>query len=245
MRAVETAGEPFYFMDVSALSRRWTLLLPARPEVLAHVAPNLTLGALPTRPVIKVFGDGAHLHVAIGAIGSVAPSAAVEVAPETARASWLETVTAMHAFGNGAITSRLQFLDQPRGTIDVLYPARAAADDARFTASLDQIAWRVGVSSAQRELAKTLRSSANGAAVVVTTACEGSGPAPELHLMSGTTDWDEAVRLCRLVASEDAARGGAAMLGMLAGTLEAEQTAGVQVQLRPDGTDVSVLVSLR
>jgi hypothetical protein len=53
------------------------------------------------------------------------------------------------------------------------------------------------------------------------------------------------VRLCRLVASEDAARGGAAMLGMLAGTLEAEQTAGVQVQLRPDGTDVSVLVSLR
>jgi hypothetical protein len=34
------------------------------------------------------------------------------------------------------------------------------------------------------------------------------------------------------------------MLGTLAGTLEADTTAGVQLQLGPEGPDVSVLVHL-
>ena len=245
LRAVETANESHHYMDVSALSRRWTLLLPPRPDVLAHVAPGMSLGELPPRPLLKVFIDGEQLRVSMASVGTVAPAQAVDVAPEPASAAWLEVVSAMHGFGNGRISSRLRFLDQPRATIDVLYDVRAPADNARFVASLDQIAWRVGVSADQRELAKSLQSSMNGAAVVVTTVCNESGPAPELAFMYGNTDWDEAVRLCRLVAGEAAAREGAAVLGMVAGTLEVETTSGVQFVLRPDGPDVSVLVTLR
>jgi hypothetical protein len=72
-----------------------------------------------------------------------------------------------------------------------------------------------------------------------------TGPASELALMYGNTSWDEAVRLCRLVASEDAARAAAATLGTLAATLELDATSGVQLLLGPDGPDVSVLVTLR
>ncbi len=245
LRAVETSNEARHYMDVSVLSRRWTLLLPTRPDVLAHLAPGLSLGELPPRPLLKVFIDGEQLRISVASAGAVAPDKAVDVAPEPAQAKWLETVTAMHGFGNGRISSRLRFLDQPRGTIDVLYDARPPADNEQFAASLDQIACRVGVPAAQRELAKAYQTSTNGAAVVVTTACMKTGPAPELAFMYGNTTWDEAVRLCRLVASEDAAREAAAMLGTVAATLELDATSGVQFLIRPDGPDVSVLVTLR
>lgn len=245
LRAVETANEARHYMDVSVLSRRWTLLLPPRPEVLAHLAPGMPLGELPPRPLFKVFIDGEQLRISVASVGKVAPDKAVDVAPEPVRTMWLETVTAMHGFGNGRISSRLRFLDQPRATIDVLYDARAPAENDRFAANLDQIAWRVGVPPAQRNLAKSLQTSMNGAAVVVTTVCDERGPAPELAFMYGNTDWDEAVRMCRLVANEKTARAAAATLGTLAAALELDATSGVQLVLRPDGPDVSVLLTLR
>jgi hypothetical protein len=245
LRAIETANEARHYMDVSVLSRRWTLLLPPRPEVLAHLAPAMPLGELPPRPLFKVFIDGEQLRISVASVGKVAPDKAVDVAPEPVRTTWLETVTAMHGFGNGRISSRQRFLEQPRGTIDVLYDARAPAENDLFAASLDQIAWRVGVPAAQRELAKAYQTATNGAAVVVTTVCVATGPAPELALMYGNNSWDEAVRLCRLVASEDAARAAAATLGTLAATLELDATSGVQLLLGPDGPDVSVLLTLR
>ena len=245
LRAVEAAQEPRYYVEVSALSRRMTILLPARPDVLAPLASKLSLGELPSRPLLKVFIDGDQLHFAVMSVGSVPASEGVTVAPPRARTAWLDVVSAMHAFGSGAISSRLRFLDQQRATLDVLYAARAPEDDAAFAASLDQIAWRLGVAPAQRELAKSHHSALQGAAVVVTGVCTDGGPAPELAFMYGNTDWDEAVRLCQLVASQDAARGGAAMLGTLAATLEAETTSGVQLVLGPDGPDVNVLVTLK
>lgn len=245
LRAVEAAQEPRYYLNVSALSRQMTILLPARPEVLAPLAPQLSLGDLPPRPLLKVFIDGDQLHFAIVSVGKVAPSVGVEVAPQRARTAWLDVVSAMHAFGNGAISSRQRFLDQQRATLDVLYAARAPEDDTAFAASLDQIAWRLGVTPAHRELAKARHASLQGAAVVVTAACTDSGPAAELAFMYGNTDWDEAVRLCQLVASQDAARGGAAVLGTLAATLEAETTSGVQLVLGPRGPDVNALVMLK
>lgn len=244
LKAVEAANEPRHYMDVSALSPRLTLMLPARPEVLAPLAPGASLGELPPRAVMKVFISGATSRVAIGSPASILPGAAVQVAPPSGRAAWLEVVTAMHRFGQGRISSRLRFLHEPRGTIDVLYGERHADDEARFTAQLDQLAWRVGVSPAQRELAQARHAATKGAAVVVTTACTAEGPAPELAFMQGNADWDEAVRLCRLIAGEEAARGGAALFGMLASTLETDSTSGLQLQLRPDGPDVSVLVTL-
>ena len=51
--------------------------------------------------------------------------------------------------------------------------------------------------------------------------------------------------VCKLVTSEEAARGGAATLGMLAATLAVEQTRSLQFVLRPDGPDVGVLLMLK
>jgi hypothetical protein len=230
---------------VSALSRKLTILLPARPEVLAPLAPQLSLGELPSRPLLKVFVDGDQLHVGIMSVGNVPPKEGVDVAPQRARTAWLDVVSGMHAFGGGAISSRLRGLDQQRATLDVLYAARPPADDAAFATSLDQTAWQLGVAPAHRELGKARHASLQGAAVVVTAVCTDTGPAPELAFMYGNTDWDEAVRLCQLVASPDAARGGAAVLGTLATTLEANTTSGVQLVLGPKGPDVNVLVTLK
>lgn len=244
LRAVEAANESRHYMDVSALSKRWTLLLPARPEVLTHLAPGMKLPSLPSRPLLKVFGDGVGIHIALSSAGNAPASVAVEGALLAHRPKWLEVITAMESFGNGKISSHMRFLDLPRSSIDVLYPARAASDDATFSASIDQIAWRLGVAPAQRDLVKANPMSAKGAAIVVTTTCTQEGPEPEMWFMSGNTDWDEAVRLCRVVAGEEGARNGAARLGTLAATLQLDTTSGVQLQVRPDGLDISVLVTL-
>jgi len=245
LRAVEAARERSLCMEVSALSPRMTLLFPYRPEILAELAPGVSPGLLPSRPMLKLFIDGDQLHVALAAIGKVAPSEAVDVAPEATRDAWVDAVSAMHGFADGRISSRIRFLTQPRSTIDVFYQARAQDVDARFTAGMDQVAWRVGVAPSQREGWKSVHSSLGGVAVTVTTACTDGGPAPELAFMYGIADWDEAVRACTLVAGEDAARGGAAMLGMLAATLEAEQMRSLQLALRPGGPDVGALVMLK
>lgn len=65
LRAVQAAREPFHLMDVSVWSRRWTLRLPARQDVVSHLGEDLALGALPPRPLLKVFGNRAQLRVAI------------------------------------------------------------------------------------------------------------------------------------------------------------------------------------
>jgi hypothetical protein len=245
LRAVEAANEPSLYMEVSALSRRMTLLFPYRAEILEALAPGVSAGTLPSRPMLKLFVDGDQLHVALAAVGKVAPSEAVDVAPEPTRAAWVDVVSAMHGFADGRISSRIRFLTQPRSTIDVFYQARSQDADARFATSMDQVAWRLGVAPSQREMWKSVHSSMRGVAVTVTTVCTDGGPAPELAFTYGTADWDEAVRVCKLVASEDAARRGAAMLGMLAGTLEAEKMRSLQLVLRPGAPDVGALVMLK
>lgn len=245
VRAVEAAQEPSLYMEVSALSRRVTLLFPYRREILAALAPGVSPRALPSRPMLKLFIDGDQLHVALAAVGKVAPSEAVDIAPESARDAWLDAVSAMHGFAEGRISSRIRFLTQPRATIDVFYQARSQDADARFSAGMDQVAWRVGIAPSQRELWKSVHSTMGGVAVTVTTVCTDGRPAPELAFTYGAADWDEAVRVCKLVTSEDAARGGAAMLGMLAATLEAEQMRSLQLVLRPGAPDVGALVMLK
>ena len=246
LRAVEVVHEPNLYLEVSALSRGLSLLLPYRPEVLEALVPNMSVGDLPSRPMLKVFVDGEQLHVAVIAVGKVGPDEAVDVAPKSARAGvWVGTVLALHGFAGARISSRSRLLTRQRATIDVFYEARAADVDARFVESVDQVARRLGVARSQRELWKSVHPSLGGVAVTVTTACTEDGPAPELAFMYGKAEWDDAVRLCKLVASEDAARGGAATLGALAGTLHAEQMLSVQLVLRADGPDVAALVMLK
>ncbi len=245
LRAVEAAREPKLYLEVSALSRKLSVLLPYRPDVLAALAPAPPVGDLPVRPMLKVFVDGDHLDVAISAVGRVEPDEAVDVAPAAARAAWIDLVSALHGPAGARISSRTRFLTRQRSTIDVFYEARAQCDDAHLAESLDQIAGRLGVEQSQRDLWKSVHPSLGGAAVTITTACAEGGPAPELAFMYGKAEWNEAVRLCQLVASEAAARAGAAVLGMLAGTLRAEQMMAVHLALKAEGPDVAALVMLK
>jgi len=245
LRAVEAAGEPNLYMEVSALSRRMTLLLPYRAEILEELAPGVSAGALPARPMLKLFLDGDRLDVALAAVGEVPPSEAVDVAPASMRPAWVEVLAAMHGLGDARISSRLRFLTHQRATIDVFYRARAQFVDERLATAMDQVAWRVGVSPPARELWRSVHASLGGAGVTVTTACAEGGPAPELAFMYGTADWDEAVRVCKLAAGDDAARAAAAVFGTLAADLEAERMMALQVVLGPGAVDVGALVMLR
>lgn len=82
-----------------------------------------------------------------------------------------------------------------------------------------------------------------GVPAMVTTTCEENGPAPELAIGYARSDWDEAVGLCTRVASQEAARGGAAVLGLVSSTLGDLQA--LTLVLRPEGVDVVALATLR
>lgn len=245
LRAVEAANEEGLYMEVSALSRRMTLLFPYRPEILEELAPGVKAGPLPSRPMLKLFIDGEQLHVALASVGKVSPVEAVDVAPATMRPAWVDAVSSMQSVGESRISSRIRFLTQQRQTIDVFYPARAADADAKFAEGMDLVAWRLGVEPAQRELWKSVHASLGAVGVTVTTACVEGGPAPELTFVYGTAAWEEAVRVCTQVASADAARGGAAVLGALSSNLEAERMMALQVVLRPGVVDVGAMVMLK
>jgi len=104
LRAVETANEPRFYMDISALSQRFTILLPGRADIFAHLAPGRALPELPPRPLFKVFGDGSKLEVTIMSVGAVSAADAVTMAPFAVRPAWQAKIPAVVAFGNRRIT---------------------------------------------------------------------------------------------------------------------------------------------
>jgi hypothetical protein len=186
--------------------------------------------------------EGKRVELALAAIGGLTPSEAVGWAPHHARAEWLAVVSALHAITDARISSRARFLTQTRATVDVFFEARAPNADAHFASCLIDVATRLGIPDAQRDVLRAVHSTLGSVAVTVTTACTEGGPMPELALMYGITDWDDAVRACTLVTDADAARGGAAMLGLLSATLRADEMMALRVAVQPDGVDVGALV---
>lgn len=242
---MEAAREERFYLEVSAFTRRLSILLPHRQEVFAALGATMPEGDPPPRPLLKVFIEGDAMHLAVSSVGAVAPAEAVDVAPEAARAEWVELVAALQAFGTPRISGRTRYLARPRGTIDVHYESRSPDEDVRFADALEAVAARLDVAPSQRTLWRSLHASQGGVAVMVTTAAAESGPARELAIGYARTDWDDAVALCKRVADADAAREGARVLGTLAGILDAERMDAVTLALRPEGIDVVVLVTLR
>ncbi len=246
LRAVEVADEERHFLEVSALARRLTLLVPYRAEVLAELAPDLPFQAPPPRPLLEVFVEGDRVDLGLVGVGDVPEERRFDVAAEPARAAWAEAVAPLFGTPDARVTSRCRYLTRQRATVDVLHAARASDAEDRFVAAVTDVASRIGIPRTRCELWTSAHQALGaGAPVVVTTASAEDGPAPELAFMYGKTDWDDAVRLCQIVAGEDAARGGAAVLGTLAATLHPEGLSSVQLALRADGADVVAVVKLR
>lgn len=238
LKAAELAGENNIFLGVSAFFPRVYMLLPYRAELLATVAPSAVVGALPARPMLKLYIEGDKMDVSLVAVGTVPPNEAVDVAPAAARAAWLDIVAKMSAVANGRVVSRMRYLTQERGTIAMFYESRATDADARFVTSMDQLAWSLGVSRAHRERWKQTHPALRGGLVTVTTACTTEGPAPELAFLYREAGWDDAVELCKLVASPEMARVGAAMFGTVSGTLQLREMEGAELVLSAGAPDV-------
>ena len=242
LRAVELSGRPTATFAASALHANVYFLLPYTAELLEAVAPGITPGTLPARPMVKLYLEGDHLEVSLVSVGAASPREAVEVAAfssATTRAAWLAIVDPMPALASGRVTSRMRYLTIERATIGMFYDRRTPEIDAQFVIGIDQLAERLGVSRHHRELWKATHPAMGGGPVTITTACTTSGPAPELTFLYRDADWDQAIDLCKRVASPDVARGGAAVLGSLAGTLELSKAEGVELVLAAD-TDVVV-----
>jgi hypothetical protein len=240
LQAVELSGKPVAFVAFSALHPRAYLLFPYSADLLEAVAPGASAGTLPARPMVKVYIDGDQIDVSLVAVGDVPPSEAVEVAPPGSRAAWLDIVTEMPALATGRVTSRMRYLTQERATIGIFYDRRTPDVDARLMTGIDQLAGRLGVPPEHRELWEKAHLAMGGGPVTVTTACTTDGPAPELTFLYREADWDQAVDLCKYVTSPEVARGGAAVLGSIAGTLELEKTEGTELVFAAGSPDVVV-----
>jgi hypothetical protein len=193
--------------------------------------------------MLKVNIDPERVDVGLIALGSVLPTEAVEVAPPSARAAWLNIVEALPVLPDARITSRVRYLTQERATIGMFYDRRAPDADARLVTGIDQMAWSLGVARGHRELWKQQHPMMAGSPVTVTTACTADGPAPELTWLYREGTWDHAVDFCKVVASPDAARAGAFVLGSIAGMLALDQTEGVELTFAAGSPDVCVWLS--
>lgn len=240
LQAVELSGRPAVTIAVSALNPRVYLLLPYSADLLEAVAPGASVGTLPGRPMLKLYIDGDRLDVSLVAVGAATPSEAVEVAPPASRAAWLDIVTEMPALATGRVTSRMRYLSHERATIGMFYDRRTPDVDAKFVMGIDQLAGRLGVPAEHRELWKKTHPTMGGGPVTVTTACTSDGPAPELTFLYREANWDQAVDLCKAVASLEVARGGAAVLGSIAGILQLEKTEGTELVFAAGAPDVVV-----
>jgi len=240
LQAVELSGRTTAIIAVSALYPKVYLLFPYSSDLLEAVAPGASVGTLPARPMVKVYIGGDQVDVSLVAVGTASPSEAVEVAPPGSRAAWLDIVTEMPALATGRVTSRMRYLTQERATIGMFYDRRAPDVDARLIMGIDQLAGRLGVPQEHRELWKKTHPAMGGGPVTVTTACTADGPAPELTFLYREADWDQAVDLCKLVTSPEVARGGAAVIGSIAGTLQVEKTEGTELVFAAGAPDVVV-----
>jgi hypothetical protein len=244
LQAAEVSGTKSVFLAFSLLSPRLDLLVPYRTDALALVAPGI---AAPNvgRGMLRICADGGRIGVGLASAGSISPGDAVnDVAPPGARAAWLPIVSSLCGVAGGIVTGRTRFFTEERGTIGVGYKDRTADLDAKLLTAVDEAGWNIGLTRPLRELWKKVHPTLNRVGVTINTACTANGPAPEVSCTYMKVGWDDAISLCKLVASVDDARSAAAALGTFAATLEHDQGQGVELVLRPEGRDVVVWSSL-
>lgn len=240
LAVVRAVGIENVFLGVGTLSGHLQLLIPARADALALVAPGATL---PQRTMLLVSARAGAPITAGVVIGGAANArqAVDEVGPAAARPLWLPIIESLMSLAGGAIRNRTRCLDEERGTITIPFSPRDDARQAVLGCDLATLAERLGVTARWRLAYDDVGPDADFS---VTTECVSSGPAARLALRCGPAAWDQVIDLGKAILGVDEARAAAVCMGTLAGALEIDDVRGVEAVFDAVTTDLVVWLKL-
>jgi len=236
----EAVGLGNVFLGVGTLSGRVQMLVPARADVLALVAPAT---ALPERSMLLVAGKAGE-PVAAGIVfgGPTSPREAVDgVGPAATRSEWLAVIESLASTTDGVIKNRTRYVGQERGTITISFVQRSGAGQAMLGAELTNVTSRLGVVGSWR---RAFDDAGAGADVGVTTECTAAGLVPRIALRFGPATFDRAIDMAKAIVDIDSARDAAVRMGMLAGGLGVKDVRGVEAVFEQSGPDLVVWLKL-
>jgi hypothetical protein len=235
----QAVGIANVFLGVGTLSGGVQMLVPARAEALALVAPGV---ALPERSMLLVSGRAGETVKAGIVIGgpTTAGAAVDEVGPTAMRAAWLPVIESLVAT-DGRIKNRTRYVGEEHGSITISFVQRSAAGQAMLGAELTNVTTRLGVPAGWR---RAFDDAGAGADVGVTTECTAAGLVPSVGLRFGPASFDRAIHMAKVIVDNDRARDAAVHMGMLAGGLGIQSTRGVEAVFDPTGADLVVWLKL-
>ncbi|NVB77091.1 MAG: hypothetical protein HOV81_01730 [Kofleriaceae bacterium] len=233
--AIQRAGVESFFIAVSAFSDRILLLMPSRPGVIQALVPAYSGPELPADALLRAVIDGTQISAGVTITDNRGQRDIVgELVPAAVRDRWLSTVQHMLDLAPSSIMNFTRYLTASAASIAIEYPERAGEIEERFVKGVDELAQRVGVSSAQRALWSTLYPLARtNVALSIATECDARGPRPVLDILYGAATWDRAIDVTNAVLGKTsvAARETAAKLGMIAGAMEIDEPRGLEIVL--------------